>query len=309
MKPNIKFGISALLAAMLLLSMAFAGAADSSKDLQNDPQLQDGKLPDFGPEVFEEMKNDPSVIAIRGTVPKIEIEEEQHDWTKKLDEITHGVSDNVPLYFHPEGPIMGCSCTGRGYMDVILEGSDINESLIDDIYGIFDRQSSQMGVHDVPLVFRYSKIPVDIGPEVFDEMKKDPKVIATRGTVPKIEEEEIQKWIENLGRIIHGVRDNISVNMSLYFYPEGPVIAYGCDSPGHIGVEFLEGSDINESLMDEIYGLFDQQGRQMGVTEVPVLFQFSEMPIHDIRYEEPPLIPGFTAITLLVAFLGLWYMR
>lgn len=264
-----------------------------------------GKLPDFGPEVFEEMKNDPSVIATRGTVPKIEIEEEQHDWTKKLDEITYGVRDNMPLYFHPEGPIMSCSCTGQGYIDVFLEGSDINESLIDDIYEIFDRQSSQMGVHDVPLVFRYSKIPVDIGPEVFDEMKKDPKVIATRGTVPRLEiEEEQHEWIEKLGGIIHGMRDNISVNMSLYFYPEGPVIAYGCDSPGYIGVEFLEGSDINESLMDEIYGLFDQQGRQMGVTEVPVLFQFSGMPIHDVRYEEPPLIPGFTAITLLMAFLG-----
>ena len=41
MKTNMKFGIGALLAAMLLMGMAFAGAAGSSKDLQNDPQLQD----------------------------------------------------------------------------------------------------------------------------------------------------------------------------------------------------------------------------------------------------------------------------
>lgn len=262
-----------------------------------------GKLPDFGPEVFEEIKDDLNVIATRGTVPKIEIEEEQHDWTKKLDEITHGVRDNMPLYFHPEGPIMSFSCTGQGYIDVFLEGSDINESLMDDIYEVFDRQGSQMGVHDVPLVFRYSKVPIDIGPEVFDEMEKDQKVIATRGTVPRLEiEEEQHEWIEKLGGIIHGVRDN----MSLYFHPDGPVIAYGCDYQGYIDVSFLEDSDINESLMDEIYGLFDQQGRQMGVTEVPVLFQFSGMPMED---EGDFQIPGFTAISLLMAFLGLRCMR
>ena len=118
-------------------------------------------------------------------------------------------------------------------------------------------------------------------------------------------EDERREWLNKLDSIGSDARDD----MQVYLYPDGPVISYGYEYQGYLTVSFLEGSDVNESLMDEIYGLFDQPGRQTGVTEVPVLFQFSEKPIHDVRYEEPPLIPGFTAITLLVAFLGLRRMR
>lgn len=124
-------------------------------------------------------------------------------------------------------------------------------------------------------------------------------VIATYGKEREFYiEDERREWLENIGGIMPGVRDNIS----LYYYPEGPVIVCGCNYRGYIDVSFLEGSEINESLMHEIYGIFDKQGRQMGIHEVPVLFQFSEMVKED---EGSFQIPGFTVITLLMVFLGI----
>jgi hypothetical protein len=97
--------------------------------------------------------------------------------------------------------------------------------------------------------------------------------------------------------------------MKKYIRPDGPVISYGYSYYGYISVEFLEGSDIDESLMDEIYDIFDQMGKQMGINDVPVLFQFGSIVVCGEAPSEPPATPGFTAITLLVAFLSLRRMR
>jgi len=88
MEKSKRIGIGALLAAMLLVSMAFSGAAapnkESPKDLPervllglNDSQLQDKGIPDFGPEVFENLKEEPKVLDTRGKIPRFEIEKKR----------------------------------------------------------------------------------------------------------------------------------------------------------------------------------------------------------------------------------------
>ena len=128
-------------------------------------------------------------------------------------------------------------------------------------------------------------------------------VIATYGREREFYiEDERREWLDKLDSIGSGVRDD----MKKYIRPDGPVISYGYSYYGYISVEFLEGSDIDEPLMDEIYDIFDQRGKQMGINDVPVLFQFGSI---EVCEEVPPTpkTPGFTAITLLVAFLGLWH--
>ena len=157
MKTNIKFGIGAMLAAMLLISMAFAGAADSSKDLQNDPQLQDGKLPDFGPEVFDEMIKSSKVIQTRGTIPKIELENEKREWLHKLDQNGKSIRNQMLPYMQSEGVLVSYGYNYQGYMTVdILEGSEVDETLMDEIYEIFDKQGNIMGIQEVPVVFQFT---------------------------------------------------------------------------------------------------------------------------------------------------------
>jgi hypothetical protein len=139
-------------------------------------------------------------------------------------------------------------------------------------------------------------------------------VIATYGKEREFYiEDEKQNLLDKLDNIVSGVRGD----MEIYIYPDGPVSSYGYNYNGYISVEFSEGSEVSESLMNEIYELFDQQGMRMGIDDVPVVFKNAVTCVPTILYEEAPpeevllapKTPGFTAITLLVAFLGLRRMR
>ncbi|NOR49276.1 MAG: HEAT repeat domain-containing protein [Methanosarcinaceae archaeon] len=131
------------------------------------------------------------------------------------------------------------------------------------------------------------------------ENQQQTRVIAIYGKEREFSiEDERREWLDKLDSIGSGVRGD----MQVYLYPDGPVISYGYEYHGYLTVYFLEGSDVNESLMNEIYGIFDQQGMQMGIDDIPVVFQFESLPVEDI---EPLETPGFTAITLLIAFLVL----
>ena len=128
-------------------------------------------------------------------------------------------------------------------------------------------------------------------------------------------EDEKREWLDKLDEIGSGVRGD----MQVYLYPDGPVISYGYNYQGHLTVGFLVGSDVNKSLMDEIYEIFDRQGMQMEINDILVVFQFESLPVNDELDEGPvpenvvldddpelPETPGFTAITLLIAFLVLY---
>ncbi|MCK4575013.1 hypothetical protein KAU34_01255 [candidate division WOR-3 bacterium] len=166
MKPNMKFGIGAVLAAMLLMSMAFAGAADSSKDFPkdspvcvlmglNDSQLQYMEIPDFGPEVFEDMKKDPKVRDTRGKIPRFETEKERRDWLDKLDENRIYVRDEMRPYLYPEGPVIAYGWYIEGYFEVVFyENTTVETSQIDEIYAVIDKQAKKMAIQDVPVAFK-----------------------------------------------------------------------------------------------------------------------------------------------------------
>lgn len=95
--------------------------------------------------------------------------------------------------------------------------------------------------------------------------------IATYGKEPEFYiEDEMDYWIDELAMVEKGVSDD----MLAYTYPNGPVVIYGPNRNGFIVVDILDGSPINTSLMDEIYGIFDRQSRQCGINEVPLTFQF-----------------------------------
>ena len=131
------------------------------------------------------------------------------------------------------------------------------------------------------------------------ENQQQTGVIATYGKEREFSiEDEKREWFDKLDEIGSGVRGD----MQVYLYPDGPVISYGYEYQGYLTVSFLVDSDVDESLMDEIYGIFDQQGIQMEIDDIPMVFQFESLPVEDI---EPLETPGFTAITLLIVFLGL----
>ena len=117
-------------------------------------------IPDFGPEVFEEMRKDPRVLDTRGTIPRFGTDGERRNWLDELDEVKNHVRSEMPPYLYPEGPVIGYGYNYRGYFEVIFEENIVvEESLMDEIYGMIDEEAKGMDIQEVPVVFKLGGIP------------------------------------------------------------------------------------------------------------------------------------------------------
>ncbi|MDD3317791.1 MAG: HEAT repeat domain-containing protein [Methanosarcina sp.] len=91
-------------------------------------------------------------------------------------------------------------------------------------------------------------------------------------------EDQTREWYKKLDTICKIARNY----MEPYSYPEGPVISYGWGIENRVGVGILEGSEVNNSTLDNIYDVFDQAGKEIGVADVPVIFSYTEFPVDAI---------------------------
>ncbi len=107
---------------------------------------------------------------------------------------------------------------------------------------------------------------------------------------------------------------------SKYMHPDnGSIVSYGYHfSSGYFTVKFLEGSEVNASIIDEIYKAQETEGQKIGIQDVGVVFQYSELPMtHEeqtdtedgIDSENNNPIPAFSALTLLLVFSTLMWLR
>lgn len=154
------------------------------------------------------------------------------------------------------------------------------------------------------------------GPELFEEIKNDPRFIAARGTMPEIgkEEEEKQKWI-NLLTNCSGFSD-LPFKIDPYMRSNGgSVVTFGCSGMGgYLYVEFDKNTpeNINESIIDEIYQIIEDHCEKEGINEVPVVFIWGEVAIEDRGGEKGAdgetttrQTPGFTSIMVILGLLSL----
>lgn len=108
--------------------------------------------------------------------------------------------------------------------------------------------------------------------EKVTENVSEPPVIATYGKIPEFENEEQRRnWLNNLSEIRKGVRSE----MRPYFYPDGPLVVYGHHYDGYMRISLKEDMVIEKHLVDEIYGIIDKQAREMGIQDVPVVFDLT----------------------------------
>lgn len=91
-------------------------------------------------------------------------------------------------------------------------------------------------------------------------------------------EDQTREWYKKLDTICKIARNY----MEPYSYPEGPVISYGWGIENRVGVGILEGSEVNNSTLDNIYDVFDQAGKEIGVVDVPVVFRYEELHVDEI---------------------------
>ena len=111
------------------------------------------------------------------------------------------------------------------------------------------------------------------------EAQKKNTLIATYGREHEFYiEDQRREWYKKLDTICKIARNY----MEPYSYPEGPVISYGWGIENRIGVGILEGSEVNNSTLDNIYDVFDQAGKESGVADVPVVFRYEEFTVDEI---------------------------
>ncbi|KAF5036386.1 hypothetical protein DSECCO2_575600 [anaerobic digester metagenome] len=137
------------------------------------------------------------------------------------------------------------------------------------------------------------------GPETLEELKNDPNFIAAYGNIPTFESlEEREKWLDTLDKIYTEVNDNFEKEMSKYFYPNGPVIAYGYTIDGVLKVAIEKGQKIDAAKENELYDLFSNYGQNIAVKDVPLIIVYEDLPTPTSRTSSwRPIIGGIKICT------------
>lgn len=114
------------------------------------------------------------------------------------------------------------------------------------------------------------RVVPDFGPQIFEHLKKDSKVLATKGKIPKFDtKEERLKWYDKLDKS----KDIVKNDMAPYMYPNGSVIGYGWNINGYFEVTFYKGMNVTDSQINEIYNLINKRTSEVSIQEIPIVFK------------------------------------
>ena len=112
----------------------------------------------------------------------------------------------------------------------------------------------------------------EYGTETLDSLMEKSDVIEVRGTLPEItDDKEKAEWLDSLTTCTK----NSSEELSSYVGDGGPLFGYGISYEGYIFVEFDEGvkNTIDESTIDELYSIIENNAEKSEISEVPVVFR------------------------------------
>lgn len=120
-------------------------------------------LPDYGPQIFEEIKNESGFIATRGKMPVITDADKKVEWEEISGKCIHSFRAELDHYtLEKGGPVVSYGYDYRGYIFVKFDKKspeNVNESIIDKIYLIIDDHCKQEGVSEAPVVFEWGEVP------------------------------------------------------------------------------------------------------------------------------------------------------
>ena len=323
-------------------------ADDSDSHIHNN-EISDGDIlqtPSYDP-FFGSSPLNREVIDRHGKLPPLETEEQKQNWSDSLEELgkrvitgTNGRAGLFPNYMYPNGKVLSCGENSLGYFVVVFyKNLTIEKQLIYEIYTIIDENARDMGIQEVPVefesaVFRYDGGYIDVLATLKEKqqipleeyMNREsasyrPDVIATYGKLPEIEtEEQCWEWFHrDTPSIMHGSRDRMDP-----YFTDGILVSCGPDVDGYIEVTVYENLTIKKQpIMDEIYGIIDEEAKKIGIHEVPVVFFKGEfvrldpgLLVEDSNDDatlpgetSDEAVPGFGLLGVLISFFGGWLFR
>ena len=304
------------------------------------------QMPSYDP-FFGSSPLNREVIYRHGKLPELETEEQKQNWSDSLEELgksvitgTNGRAGLFPNYMYPNGKVLSCGENSLGYFVVVFyKNLTIEKQLIYEIYTIIDENARDMGIQEVPVefesaVFRYDGGYVDVLENLKEKQKIPleeymnresasyrPDIIATYGKLPEIEtEEQCWEWFHrDTPTIMHGSRDRMDP-----YFTDGILVSCGPDVDGYIEVTVYENLTIKKQpIMDEIYGIIDEEAKKIGIHEVPVVFFKGEfvrldpgLLVEDSNDDaalpnevSDEAVPGFGLLGGLISFFGGWLFR
>lgn len=127
-----------------------------------------------------------------------------------------------------------------------------------------------------------------------------PEVIATYGKLPEFKTDEQRRyWLDKVLPAIKHDLDNKIVNQ--YFDPAGPLVMFGYGADGFTAT-VNKNLTIEKPLMDEIYGIIDDEAKKKNIREVPVRFVLGDFVQPAILLEDEETLPDKTSDKSLPAF-------
>ncbi|WP_319507966.1 cohesin domain-containing protein [uncultured Methanolobus sp.] len=226
------------------------------------------------------------------TIERYGVVQNEESWSQNNLKLENElVTEFEGQYLFPQGKIVSIGSNSAGYLVVVFyEPLMVDQTEMDQIYGIIDRNAQDMDIGNVPVEFGEGTIS-----EVSEQLQEliqrvqamnemeledimnnesslyDPIVVATAGTLPQINtEKECWQWY---------FQDSyaISLNMSDEiddYLQNGVLLSTGLSPDGYFEVKINEDTDANKkSLITDIYEVMNREATNVGVSEVPVVFK------------------------------------
>ncbi len=199
-----------------------SASADSNQDTQskgtisefNDSNSQSDLLPDFSPLTFQNLKNDPNVLATKGQIPQYATQAERQNWLDKLDITYKLTGDEMSPYAYPKGPLLAHGFNFDGYIEVVFyKGMNVSDSQINEIYNVINKKVNEASVQDVLVVFKKSDF-------FQDAIATEDVGTANETSNLSVSEEKNVKIFNNSSTNNSDSADNIPQRLPLTFGPE-----------------------------------------------------------------------------------------
>ncbi|HII00568.1 TPA: hypothetical protein HA351_02565 [Methanosarcinaceae archaeon] len=317
-----------------LLLMIFVFILSSGSAGADDDELNDSEYNEISDSITE-FANDSSFIAYRGTVP----ETIDREWKNSIVDCWLNLNRIGPSYSEFDSSITNIAVS---HVLIIELGSEyqgeVDDSKIDEIYQkIEDYCEEQEGISEIPVVFLWDQdeedpLP-DYGQEMFEKAESSSGFVAARGTMPVLTDaSEKREWTDSLVHCSRALSSpsHPDAGIGAYFVEfDGPVDSFGTSINGYLEVGFqgYSSEKVNESLIDEIYQVIDEQCEQEGISDVPVVFIWQGVTVLDEEECEAPVLdevddpdlsdereevadnettnqtPGFTSIMVILGLL------
>nr|WP_321497306.1 hypothetical protein [uncultured Methanolobus sp.] len=242
---------------------------------------------------FEEYTEDSHFIAIRGTFA----DTVDQEWKNTIVDCWASLHDSYSYYKFDSA--LYSFASNSEFIIVELKSEykgEINDSRIDLLYQKLEAHCDEnTGLKEVPVVFMWAEDEEDIiyeyDPDAFENAKNSSGFVAAMGYVPVFANEaEWLEWSEKVHEARH-------IKELEQYFSSGPVISYGFKKySGYIevGVNIDSPEQVNDSILSEIYQIIEGHFEEEGISNIPVVFVWTEMPHTDeaLEIEEPDAYEG-----------------